>query len=64
MSRLTLREAIDCDRLEDFITQAESEGVGPVGRDALDEALHRVIKQPQSEDRTSRSPSRGGSSGK
>jgi hypothetical protein len=64
MTRLTLREALDCGRLEDFIAQTESEGIGPVGRDALDDALARVIKQPQSKDQTSHSPSRGGSSGK
>ena len=64
MTRLTLREALDGNRLEDFIVQAEQEGIGPVDRDALSNALARVIGQPQSEDQTSRSSSRDGSSGK
>lgn len=61
---LSLKHALTQGRLEDFITQAEAEGVGPVDRASLDHALTRVIKQPQSEGQTSRSPSRGGSSGK
>ena len=63
-NRITLRNAIELNRLDDFISQAEADGIGPADEGELRQSLARVIKQPQSEDRASRSPSRGGSSGK
>lgn len=61
---ITLAEALKEGRLHEFVAQEEARGVGPAGRDDLDRALGAVIRQPQSEDRTSRSASRGGSTGK
>lgn len=39
--RLTSKEALESDRLDDFITQEEARGVGSVDRADLDEALER-----------------------
>lgn len=60
---LSLSRAIREGRLGDFIAQAEAAGVGPANENEVDAALARLIKQPRSEDRTSRSPSDDGSSG-
>ena len=62
--RLTLVEALKADRLDEFVAQAEAEGIGPTNVADFDEAVRRLATQPQSEGRTSRSASRGGSSGK
>lgn len=62
--KLTLRNALVADRLDDFIAQAEANGVGPADVAELDDALRRVIKQPAAERSSSRSPARGGSRGK
>jgi hypothetical protein len=61
---LTLAEARKSGRLAEFIAQEEERGVAPVPGSAFDRALKLLIKQPRSEDRTSRSASRGGSRGK
>lgn len=61
---LTLKEAMLLGKLEEFIKQEETRGVGAVDRNALDSALSKLIKQPRSKGQTSRSPSRGDSSGK
>ena len=58
---ITLAAAIKNDKLQDFIAQEESRGVGPADLAELDEAVAKVIKQSRSEDRTSRSSSRDGS---
>lgn len=60
--QMSLREALKASDLESFIAQEEARGVGPVLGSELHRALSLVIKQPRSEDRTSRSPSGGGSS--
>jgi hypothetical protein len=60
---LTLSNALKTGRLREFVAQEEARGVGPADRKALDRALRRLIKQPRSEDRTSRSPSDDGSTG-
>jgi hypothetical protein len=57
---LTLAEAQKTGRLQEFIAQEEARGVGPVSQADLDRALSAVIKGGQSEDQTSRSPSRDG----
>ena len=62
--KLTLSAALETDRLEAFIAQVEADGVGSVDERELMEALRATIKPPRSEDRTSRSPSRDGSTGK
>jgi len=40
---LTLKEALRTNRLEEFIKQAEAEGIGPADREKLDQALERGI---------------------
>lgn len=60
---ITLSEALANDRLDEFIAQAEAEGVGPADR-AQFEALVGRVTAPQPEGRTSRSRARGGSAGK
>ena len=61
---LTLREAIQAGRLEEFITQAETDGIGPADGDLLDRALSKVITSPQGSGRASGSRDPGGSDGK
>lgn len=61
---LTLSEALEEGRLPEFIAQEEARGVGPADIAKLDRALEKVIRQPRSEDQTSRSASRDGSTGK
>lgn len=61
---MTLAEALSSGRLDEFIAQEEARGVGPADKAGLDRALAALIKQPQSEDRTSRSASPDGSTGK
>ena len=63
MDRLSLSEALTSGRLEDFIIQAERDGIGSAPTQIFDALLARVIA-PQPVDRTSRSPGRGGSPGK
>ena len=63
MKRLTLSEAINAGRLEDFAAQAEAEGIGPADRDQFDAIVGRITA-PQPEGQTSRSPARDGSRGK
>lgn len=61
---ISLKEALEGGNLDDFIAQEEARGVGPASKVDLDCALAALIKQPQSEDRTSRSASPDGSTGK
>lgn len=61
---LSLSEALATDRLPEFIAQEEARGIRPVNRRTLDRAIAKVIRQPLSEDRTSRSRGRGSSTGK
>jgi hypothetical protein len=62
---LSLKEAIETDRLREFITQEEARGIGPANRKKLDSAIKRLATTPlKSKGRTSRSTSGGGSSGK
>jgi len=60
---LSLRQALDEGRLEDFVRQAEQQNIGPADRSQFEALLGRVTA-PQPEDQTSRSPARGGSGGK
>lgn len=65
MSGLTLSQAIASGRLEDFISQAEREGVGAVSEADFAAAIAGLIlTEPPPEGRTSRSPARGSSRGK
>jgi len=49
--RLTLREALASDRLEDFVRQEEARGVELANGSDLERALALLITQRQSEDR-------------
>lgn len=63
-ARLTLKDAIESGRLDDFIAQAEEEGVGLGDAVELEDALRRVITSPQGSRPASRSPDADGSPGK
>ena len=60
---LTLKKAFKTSRLDDFFAQEEARGVGPVDQGKLDTAIRAIVKPQRLEDRTSRSPGRGCSSG-
>lgn len=64
MMRLSLAQAVKENRLPEFISQQESLGVGAINRSEFDSVVKEAVTQPQSQDRTSGSPVRGGSSGK
>lgn len=59
---LTLVDALENGRLQEFIAQAEADGVGPADR-TLFEALIGKVTAPQPEDQTSHSPAPGSSRG-
>lgn len=62
---LTLAEALKSNRIQEFVAQEEKRGVGPADRRKLDALIKKTATTPrQSKGRTSRSTSRGGSSGK
>jgi hypothetical protein len=61
---LTLNDALKTNRLDDFIAQAEAEGVASALQCDFDSLLGRVVKAPQREGQTSRSRARDGSRGK
>lgn len=63
MNKLSLADALASDRLEDFVSQAEAEGIGPADR-AQFEALVGTLTAPQPEDRTSLSRGDGSKRGK
>lgn len=55
---LSLQKALDTGRLDDFIAQADAEGIGPADR-AQFEALVGALTAPQPEGQTSRSRGAG-----
>jgi len=61
---ITLAEATKTGRMAEFAAQEEARGVGPIGRGAFGSLLGKAVKAPQSEDQTSHSPLRDGSTGK
>lgn len=62
---LTLAKALTTGKLDEFIKQEEARGVGPADSKDVEAALKHLATTPtRSGDRTSRSPSRGGSTGK
>lgn len=63
MERLSLAEALASERLEDFIAQAEADGIGPADRAQFEAMVGRVTTPPQA-DQTFRSPVRGSKRGK
>ena len=63
-NHLSLREARRVGRLADFIAQEEARGFDAADSADLMKVLSTAIKQPRSEDQTSRSSARGGSTEK
>jgi hypothetical protein len=63
-AELSVAGALTHGRLAEFIAQEEAGGVGPVPKADFETALARLMKAEKSEDRTSRSSSPGGSTGK
>lgn len=63
-TQLTLSEALQSNRLADFIAQAEAEGVAAANALEFERLVGRLVKAPQPADRTSRSRARGGSAGR
>lgn len=61
---LSLAEALRTNKLDEFIRQQEAAGIGPIEEAAFLQAASKVIKHEQQSDRTLRSASRGGSTGK
>ena len=61
---ITLKKALEQNRLSEFIAQEEARGVQAIEGSELNRVLELVIKPPQSKDQTSRSASRDGSRGK
>ncbi len=58
---ISLREARETGRLDEFIAQEEKRGIGPANKADFDRALAELAKRPRSANQTSRSSSRGGS---
>ena len=63
MERLNLAEALASDRLTDFASQAEAEGIGPIDRAQFEKMVGRVTTPPP-EDQTSHLPAADCSHGK
>lgn len=63
MDRLSLADALASNRLEDFVLQAEAQGIGPADKAIFDTLLRRVTA-PQPEGQTSHSPGHGSKRGK
>jgi len=61
---LSLARAVREDRLEEFIRQQEAAGYGSAPAAEFESTMDSLIRQPQSEDQTSRSPSGDGSTEK
>ncbi len=60
---LTLSDALESGRLQEFIAQTEAQGIGPADRAQFDALVGRVTA-PLPEGQTSRSPVRGSKRGK
>jgi hypothetical protein len=54
-ARLTLSEALASGRLDDFVAQAETDGIGPASHAQFD-ALVGMLTAPLPEDQTCRLP--------
>jgi hypothetical protein len=61
---LPLAKALETNRISEFVAQEEARGIGPIDRAEFDGAVTKVVKAQRSEDRTSRSASGDGSTGK
>lgn len=61
---LSLSEAMESGRLQEFIAQEEARGVGPIIEAEFNATASAVIRTPQSDGQTSGLPHRDGSPGK
>lgn len=61
---LSLADALATGRLDEFVDQAEAEGVGPADRTQFDALVREASKERPPADQTSRSRARGSSRGK
>lgn len=61
---LTLNEALRTHRIDDFIAQAEAEGVAAADAEAFDALLGNVVRAPLPAGQTSHLPVRGSTRGK
>jgi hypothetical protein len=59
--RLSLMEAREAGKLEEFIQQEEAAGVHAKSEEPFSRVITAAVRPPRSVDQTSRSPSRGGS---
>lgn len=57
---LTLKDALETGRINEFAEQEQKRGIGPIDAKEFETAIENVIAPPP-KDRTSRSASRGGS---
>lgn len=64
MTILSLADALKEGRINEFIAQEEARGIGPIDLDAFNALTATLIKAPQSEDQTLRSPSGDNSTGR
>jgi hypothetical protein len=55
MTRLSLADALASNKLEDFVAQAEADGVGPVDRAQFEKMVERITA-PLQVDQTSHLP--------
>lgn len=62
--RITLAEALETGRIYEFVEQAERDGVGNADEAQFMKLMGLVVKEPQPEGQTSRSPARGSKRGK
>ena len=56
---ITLNEALRTNRIDDFIAQAEAEGVEAADSAAFERLIGSVVRVPLPEGQTSRSPAGG-----
>lgn len=61
---LSLREALESGRLQEFIVQEEARGIEPISEVEFNETASTVIRTPPQDDQTSGSLPRDGSRGK
>ena len=64
LNKLTLSHAIKTSQLQEFVTQEEELGIGPIGVDLINKAIASVVISHPPQGRTSGSPLRDGLSGK
>jgi hypothetical protein len=61
---LPLAKALETNRISEFVAQEEARGIGPIDRADFEGAVNKVVKERPPKDRTSRSASGDGSTGK